>query len=69
MKFLEKLRSQPDGVKKMILWATVLLIGTILVIFLVLDMKGKIKKLEKEDLQNNIKGNLQEFKKAETENQ
>lgn len=59
MDFLKKLQKQPEHIRKIILWAVVIIIGLILVIFWALNVSQNIKKLKGGELINQI--NLPNF--------
>ncbi len=59
MSFLEKIRQKPEGTRKIILWAIVVIVAAILIIFWAFNLKQKIITFQKEDFLKKI--NLSEF--------
>jgi len=49
MSFLKKIQQQPEYVRKLILWITIIIVGLILMIFWVLFFLRKIKEFPKEE--------------------
>ena len=70
MDFLDKLRKQPENVRKIILWVTVIIVGLILLTLWIINISQKIKKIEKEKVMEELnlpalKGSLQELPQIE----
>ena len=59
MNLLKKIRQQPEGTRKIILWAIVVIVSAILIIFWAFNLKQKIITFQKEDFLKKI--NLSEF--------
>ena len=49
--FLKKIQKQPENVRKLILWITVIIIGLILASLWLLNIFQKIQKFNKEDFE------------------
>ena len=55
MGILEKLRRQPEHVRKIILWSVVILVGFVLLFFWVKNFSKRIKSFEEQNLLDLIK--------------
>lgn len=52
--FIKKLQNKPEHIRKLILWIAVIIIGLILVILWAINVSWNIKKLQEENLSNQL---------------
>ena len=52
--FLKKLRGQPENVKKIVLWSTVVLVGLTLFIFWLNSTKARLRNFQKDNILKDI---------------